>query len=203
MTFTRPPAGAGPRGGANAIATIQRPDGVIMGLAFYDRRSAVPHDLGHLVAERELHMAKGFWGSIASGAEFRSMWVVSGRRRHDATVRSRAVLRANRSEIMLAELAAFVVSRAAAQGDDPSAVAGLDAVWRSVGSGPPPFDVGLAASAARRLRALGEEWKALPPGGELVVEWDVPVLPAPPLVRPRERGRSGARAPYRRGGTGR
>ena len=62
----------------------------------YSRKYRVPHDLAHLVTERELLLATGVFGSLAAGAMFSNARVVSGRPRHDAAARSKRILAANR-----------------------------------------------------------------------------------------------------------
>ena len=71
------------RKGGGSLATIDRPDGVRLLLTSYDRANTVPHDLAHFVAERDLGLRRGLWGSIASGALFDSLQLISGKRRHN------------------------------------------------------------------------------------------------------------------------
>lgn len=56
------------RRGGGSIALIDRPDGVRLRLSSYDRKSAVPHDVAHRVAERAFRLGGDLWGSIAVGA---------------------------------------------------------------------------------------------------------------------------------------
>ncbi|OHV36416.1 hypothetical protein [Pseudofrankia sp. EUN1h] len=181
-----------------SVASIIRPDGVVLRLTSYDRKYSVPHDLAHFVAEREFRMARGFWGSVASGVMFASMRVVAGRPRHDAERRSRAILAANQRHLMLAEVVAGVVHRAVDEVDQ-GVEAALTAAWGSVGTGAPPFDPAGGPAAARRLRELRDQWRELPPGGELALTWDVPAQAAPGV--PQSRHRAAVRADGgRRGG---
>jgi hypothetical protein len=78
-----------------SLALIDRDDGVRLALRSYDRTGEVPHDAVHLIGERALAMADGLWGSIAAGALFDSIEVVSGRRRHDRNARSDEIRRRN------------------------------------------------------------------------------------------------------------
>ena len=59
-------------------------------------RGGLPHDLIQMIVEGSLGIERGFWGSIAAGATFRS----TGRKR---TQPGRAVITANRSVIADAE----------------------------------------------------------------------------------------------------
>lgn len=74
---------------------IHCPDGVVVWLPSYSRKWRVPHDVAHAVTERELGLAQGVFGSIASVAVFDNMQVVSGRPRHDARAVSARILRSN------------------------------------------------------------------------------------------------------------
>jgi hypothetical protein len=56
----------------------------------------IPHDLAQYVVEAATHYERGFWGSIAQGATFKSI----GRKR---TKPGRAVIAANRKEIIASE----------------------------------------------------------------------------------------------------
>lgn len=101
-------------------------------------RGELPHDLIQLAVEGTLNMDRGFWGSVAAGATFKS----TGRRR---TKPGRAVIAANRRELM-----------------DAEAVVG-EHVWR--------WQHGVAPPAAVHLDALTRAWKSLADRGELTVEW--------------------------------
>jgi hypothetical protein len=59
-------------------------------------RGGMPHDLVQMVVEGALGIERGFWGSIADGATFRS----TGRKR---TRPGRAVISANREHLATAE----------------------------------------------------------------------------------------------------
>ena len=59
-------------------------------------RGEMPHDLVQLVVEGALGLTRGFWGSVADGATFRS----TGRKR---TKPGRAVIAANVKDIAAAE----------------------------------------------------------------------------------------------------
>jgi hypothetical protein len=59
-------------------------------------RGGLPHDLVQMIVEASVGIDRGFWGSVAAGATFRS----TGRKR---TRPGRAVIAANRQEIAAAE----------------------------------------------------------------------------------------------------
>src|SRR5690606_6617550 len=94
-----------------SLATIYRPDGVIEEMPSVSRKHRVPHDLAHAVAERELGLARGIFGSLAAGALFTNVRVVSGRQRHDAAQRSDRMLRANAIDLGRSELLGGALSQ--------------------------------------------------------------------------------------------
>ena len=218
ITFRRFP------GHAAAYSVIERDDGVVYRMKeFTSPGSRLPHDLRHLIVERELAIADGLWGAIAAGAVYTSMDHVQGRRPPHAAERSARLKRVQRQPVMLAGLLADLVE-AVATLDTPSEdeIRRLTREKLSVvpvtGPGDDPADdpaEGAAASAstvvpapavlakaARTLQVEAARWARLRVGEELVYSW-----PAAPAVtsralhavpRPRETGdprRTGKRGP--------
>src|SRR5689334_1787457 len=72
---------------------VRRDDGVTLRVPSFDRTAPLPHDIAHYIVERELGLARGFWGRVAEGALFSGMEVVSGRQPVHAKERSQAILR--------------------------------------------------------------------------------------------------------------
>ena len=97
-----------------AYALVERDDGVVYRLYGGTAGPRLPHDIMHLVVERELRIRDGIWGGIAAGVVFDSMRHVSGRRPPHAAERSRQLLRGFRRTGLRAELLADLVSSAAA-----------------------------------------------------------------------------------------
>src|SRR5580692_10657102 len=163
-------------------AVIERDDGVVYRLeGFTPMGSKLPHDLTHLIVERELRVSDGIWGSIAAGTVYTSMHHLRGRRPPHADDRSDQLKRAQRNRIMRAELLANLVEAVAAL-DNPSAdeIARLTRARLSVvpvkepGADPAavfeaPSPEALAA-AARALQVEAARWARLRPGEELVYE---------------------------------
>jgi len=78
ITFRRFP------GHTTAYSIIERDDGVVYRMQEFTAPGAkLPHDLRHLVVERELRIADGVWGAIAAGVVYTSMEHVRGRRPPD------------------------------------------------------------------------------------------------------------------------
>lgn len=171
-----------------SIATIYRNDGVVVELPSFSRKHQVPHDLAHAVAEREFGLADGVFGSIAAGAMFDNMRVVTGRPRHDAAARSKRILTANGRALTLAELLAGVLHRAVEGQDDLPATESARRHWGMVREDPFPWTDEQVTAAVDTLRDLARRWAALGPAESLEFRWpDRLVEPVPP-ARSRHRG---------------
>jgi hypothetical protein len=155
------------RSGGGSTATIVRPDGVRLLLTSYDRKYAVPHDLAHFVTEQQLGLTDGLFGSIAAGAVFDSVTVLSGKR---AAVRSDAVRQRNAAGHAVAEVLVGVV-HLGVDGPDQAVVQGLARAWGSVREGRCPYPERARLSAVRTLRDLGARFAALGPDEVLPLRW--------------------------------
>jgi hypothetical protein len=192
-------------------AVVERDDGVVYHLHGFINGPELPHDIRHLIVERELRISDGIWGSIAAGTVYTSMEHVRGRRPPHAEDRSDQLKRAQRNRIMRAELLANLVEAVAAL-NDPSAdeIARLTRAKLSVvpvkepGADPAvviaaPSPEALAA-AASALQVEAARWARLRVGEELVYELR---FAAPAAVRalrgvPRQRDSGAGRRPSRR-----
>ena len=157
-----------PRG--ESEARIHRPDRVVVCLPSYSRKWRVPHDLAHAATERELGLSRGVFGSIAAGAVFENMRVVSGRPRHDARAVSARVLKANGRALTTAEVLAGVLHEAVEHRRPVSRSAAREA-WGVVSQDPFPWTDVDIARATDTLRALGEQWSGLDTDGVLEFDW--------------------------------
>ena len=105
----------------------QRVPGSAMALG----RGDLPHDLSQMVVEATLGLDKGFWGSVASGATFRS----TGRKR---TQPGRAVIASNKESLDAAEAEANAHVARWHRGEPTECGAALDemdARWRALVDG--------------------------------------------------------------------
>jgi hypothetical protein len=194
-------------------AVVERDDGVLYRMdGFTVMGPDLPHDVRHLVVERELRVSDGIFGAIAAGTVWTSMHHLRGRRPPHSAERSDQLKRTQRSRVMRAELLANLVEAVAVL-DDPSpdeirriARLKLSAV-PVVEPGADPADViampppEVLAAAAKALQVEAARWARLRVGEELVYEWP-PANPA--SVRalravPRQRdGQPARRQPHRR-----
>ncbi len=166
MHFTR-------RADNGSIAEFTRSDGVCIRLRSYDRTGVVPHDLAHLVVEKEMRLHTGLWGSLAAGAEFGSVELVEGRVRHDHKARSAAIRKEHDRDLRMAELLVGAVLNEVS-GRDGNLDHELSAAWSTYrpSADCPPQSAGKAA--AKELTEWAKRWSSLQVGEGLTLTWLVP-----------------------------
>jgi hypothetical protein len=152
----------------------RRDDGVTLRVRTPDKPLTIPHDFAHYVVERGLNMEGGFWGSIAAGAVFGTVQVVSGRQPPHAAERSAALIKASYREQAAAELYVAVMQAVAREGkgqDYRLVCSRLDEVWRPFRWPRPHVTAEDALRVCRALREAEERWLALPVGESVTVSW--------------------------------
>ena len=158
-----------------AYALVERDDGVLYRLYGGVAGPRLPHDIMHLVAERELRIWDGIWAGIAAGVVFESMCHVSGRRPPHAAERSRDLLRRFSQQGLRAELLAdLVASVAALETMTQDKIRQLTRDKLAVLPTPLPagkVDPVVIAAAARALQVEAARWARLRVGEELSYEW--------------------------------
>jgi hypothetical protein len=154
-----------------AYALVERDDGVVYRLYGGTAGPRLPHDIMHLVVERELRIRDGIWAGIAAGVVFDSMCHVSGRRPPHAAERSKELLRAFREQGLRAEVLAALVSNVAAldtMTQDKIRRLATDKLAVLPGEEVDPVVI---AAAARALQVEAARWARLRVGEELTYEW--------------------------------
>ncbi|HET9080772.1 MAG TPA: hypothetical protein VFO01_09685 [Trebonia sp.] len=173
-------------------SVIERDDGAVYRLDGAVTGPGLPHDLRHLIVERELRVSDGLFGAIAAGTVYLSMHHLRGRQSPRAAERPAWLKKAQRDRIMCAEMLANLVE-AITDLDDPSPyeIRRLTRAKLSViplvepGSGPagvvacPPPEA--LAAAAEALQVEAARWARLRVGEELVYEWPASKKPEPPV----------------------
>ena len=159
-----------------AYALVELDDGVVYRLYGGLAGPRLPHDIMHLVAERELRIKDGIWAGIAAGVVFESMCHVSGRRPPHAAERSRDLLHRFSQQGLRAELLADLVSSAAAletMTQDKIRCLTRDKLAVLPPAVPPAGEVDpvVIAAAARALQVEAARWARLRVGEELRYEW--------------------------------
>ena len=181
-----------------AYALVERDDGVryrLYGGTDPFPGPQLPHDLRHLIVERELGITDGIWAGIAAGVVFGSMRHVSGRRPPHADERSRELIRTFREQGLRAELLADLVESVAVL-DHPTATQIRRLAGTKLAVLPDAeVDPAAIATAATAMQVEASRWARLRVGEELSYQW--PPEPrrartggghAPRLVRPEKRG---------------
>src|ERR1700753_3421936 len=101
-------------------AVVERDDGVVYRLdSFTTMGPELPHDIRHLIVERELRVSDGIWGTIAAGTVYTSMHHLRGRPLPHTAHRSPRLKRVLRGRVLRAELLANLVEAVAVL-DDPA-----------------------------------------------------------------------------------
>jgi hypothetical protein len=154
-----------------AYALVERDDGVVYRLYGGVAGPRLPHDIMHLVAERELRIRDGIWAGIAAGVVFESMCHVSGRRPPHAAERSRELLRRFSQQGLRAELLADLVASVAAL--ETMTQDKIRQLTRDKLAVLPDTEVDpvVIAAAARALQVEAARWARLRVGEELSYEW--------------------------------
>jgi RimJ/RimL family protein N-acetyltransferase len=161
---------------ARGYALIERDDGAVYQLYGGTAGSRLPHDILHLVVERELRIGDGIWGGIAAGVVFDTMRYVRGRRVLHTAERSGQLLRGFSRPRQRAELLAELVSSAASL--DHLTAAGIRQLAADRLPGDSVDTVAIAV-AARALQVEAARWARLRVGENLCYDWPVPTTSRP------------------------
>lgn len=160
--------------GARAYSIIERADGVSYRVYEGVAGSTLPHDLVHLVVERETGDDGGFWGAVAAGAVFDSMEHLAGRRPPHVKQRSAQAVRDRGQRLLRAELMAGLVEHIA-HTDTPSPDYVRAAAREALSTLPDSsVDAQQVIRAAGCLRDFEYRWARLSPGETIVVQWRQP-----------------------------
>ncbi|GAA5193775.1 hypothetical protein GCM10023322_56540 [Rugosimonospora acidiphila] len=157
--------------GRRSYSVVERSDGVRFRVRQGVAGPAIPHDLVHLVVDRELGEDGGFWGAVAAGAVFASMDHLDGRRPPHSERRSIEVIRGRSGRLHRAEMVAELVQLCARRRmttPDQVRRAAREVLATLPDSA---VDERRVAAAAEALRETELRWAALPVGEELVVDW--------------------------------
>ncbi|HLK02283.1 MAG TPA: hypothetical protein VKU39_20570 [Streptosporangiaceae bacterium] len=165
MTFPRLPDHE------RAWALVERDDGVVYRLHGGIAGPRLPHDIVHLIVERELGVTDGIWAGIASGVVFRSMTHISGRRPPHAADRSARLLREFRAPGLRAELLADLVTSTAALDNPSPGQIRLLATRRLAALPDADVDPVAVAAAAQAVQVEAARWARLRVGEEVRYDW--------------------------------
>ncbi|MGI8550064.1 MAG: hypothetical protein ACR2PL_04570 [Dehalococcoidia bacterium] len=164
-------------GEQHSAAMVLRDDGVTIRVPGFGPGDPLPHDLAHYVVEREFGLQQGFWASVAAGAVFPGMALLSGRRRPHATERAQAVIRENgpcitQAEVLVGEFVEMI--RQNRDQDSGAALARLMAAQSTVRCGAIPMARTDLVNLCARLLDAASKWQAAAADGHLTVHWRSP-----------------------------
>jgi hypothetical protein len=155
-------------------STIVDRHGVQLRVPGYGFMRALPHDLAHLVVEGCLGLGRGFWGSVADGAEFGGMERIEGRRKPHATGKAKATSKENADYLSEAERLVACFERIAernlegvprlAEAESREALATVRHRSRAITGS----DIAKVCAAWREMQA---RWNELPVGESIRIEW--------------------------------
>jgi hypothetical protein len=156
-----------------AYALVERDDGAVYRLYGGQAGPRLPHDIMHLVVERELRIGDGIWGGIAAGIIFDTMQHVSGRRPPHARERSRELLASFRQRGLRAEVLANFVECVAGL-DHPSDIQIMTLAATKLTVLPDAaadVEPAAVAAAAQALQVEAARWARLRVGEEISYDW--------------------------------
>jgi hypothetical protein len=161
---------------AHRYSTVVERDGVELRVPGYAFMRALPHDLAHFVVENTLRLDRGFWGSVAAGADFPGMERLGGRRKPHATATAKTISKANTEYLSEAErlVACFEkivdgkLDRVSQQADAELRQALATVRHRSKAITPSE-----TANVCAAWRAMQARWDELPICGVIRLEWPI------------------------------
>ena len=152
-----------------AYALVERDDGVRYRLYGGTTWPRLPHDIRHLIAERELGITDGVWAGIAAGVVLASMQHVSGRRPPPAAEASQQLIKKFAGPGLRAQLLADLVESVAAL-DRPTA-SQIRRLARTKLAPEADVDPAAIGAAATAMQVEAARWARLRIGEELCYDW--------------------------------
>jgi len=159
------------RGTDRDFIEVRRPDGTVEKTTF-PKKGPFPHDAVHLIVEKRLRLAQGFWGRIAEGATAAEIAAIAKAGGHASSVRALAPAR-EITELLHAErlvecFEAEIWSNCSDNGTFRSILAA--ACSQSKLSSPPLSDEELD-EIRTDLRQTLQAWHKLAVGASLTLQW--------------------------------
>jgi hypothetical protein len=152
---------------------IMRDDGVSYRLRGVAHMFAIPHDLAHFLVEKALRLPRGFWGSVADGAVFKTMSYIGGRRKPKAAERSESLLKINAAPLNEAEVPVRIFNDTIEQGHPETSPLLRERL--QVRLARPGSQRNFGDAEIKEVYAAYQDmltrWKDLPVGGKLELRW--------------------------------
>jgi hypothetical protein len=153
---------------------VTRDDGVSYRLKGVAHMFAIPHDLAHFLVEKALRLHRGFWGSVADGAVFKTMSYIGGRRKPKAAERSESLLKVNAAPLNEAEALVRIFNDTIEQGyheNSPVLRERLRSRLARPGLEFRRFSDAEIAEVYAAYQDMLVKWQKLPVGGAMELKW--------------------------------
>jgi hypothetical protein len=153
---------------------VTRDDGVSYRLKGVAHMFAIPHDLAHFLIEKTLRLQRGFWGSVADGAVFKTMSYIGGRRKPKAAERSESLLKINAAPLNEAEAVVRIFNDTIEQGhpeNSPVLRERLQNRLARPGLKSRRFSDAEISEVYAAYRDMLAKWQELPVGGSMELKW--------------------------------
>lgn len=150
---------------------VMRADGSREAFAF-PRKGPYPHDAFHFFVERELGMARGFWGLLASGLAPDAVQTLAHAGGH-ASAKRAGTPDAAIIELVQAErlVECFEAASWSGGADDAMIMAMAEPAWAASQVPAPDMMTERLTAIRGALDPFLDQWRALPEGGSLALEW--------------------------------
>lgn len=159
------------KGASGDSIVVTRPGGARAAFGF-PRKGPYPHDAFHFFIERELGMTRGFWGLVASGLEPEAVQALAAAGGHASAKRADAPDLAIAQLVQAERLVeCFEAASWSGGADDTAIMAMAEPAWAASHVPPPPGVPERLSAIRAALDAFLEDWRALPEGEALELEW--------------------------------
>jgi hypothetical protein len=153
---------------------IARDDGVSYRLKGVAHMFAIPHDLAHFLVEKTLRLHRGFWGSVADGAVFKTMSYIGGRRKPKAAERSESLLKINAAPLNEAEAMVRIFNDTIEQGHQENSPVLRERLQNRLarpGLKFRHFSDAEISEVYATYQGMLAKWQKLPVGGSMELKW--------------------------------
>lgn len=159
------------KGASADTVAVKRADGSEASFAF-PKKGPYPHDAFHFFVERELGMADGFWGLVAAGMSPDDVQALAGAGGH-ASAKRAAVPDTGIIQLLQAErlVECFEAASWSGGAEDAALMAMAKPAWEASHVPPPEGVAGRLGAIRCALDDFLDQWRVLPEGGALHLEW--------------------------------
>ena len=159
------------KGRSEDQVSFTRPDGSSGEFAFA-HKGPLPHDAIHLFVERQLGLARGFWGLVAGGRDPELVGAMAAAGGH-ASAKRAEVPDGGIVELLQAErlVECFEAEHWGGGEDDAGIVHMAEAGWSASHVAPIAFADGDIAAVRSAIREFASDWSELAIGDSMTLDW--------------------------------